>query len=99
MIVGAVEYESADGIKTEAAILRPIAGVEVEMVQIKSQDEPPRFVYGELVSVIGQTDVIGEIRDIIWHYKEEKYHYYISVGGSKKSRRYYEEELKKLSGE
>lgn len=91
----AIEYDNSldDG---TVRILQPIRDIEISVDKIKLVEKPPAFVYGELVFPAGHSDIIGEITDIIWHFKNQEYNYYISVNGRKKSKRYYSGALFKL---
>ncbi|MBX7229768.1 MAG: hypothetical protein K1X48_09205 [Burkholderiaceae bacterium] len=57
----------------------------------------PEFQLGQTVRVVphvnGHTEKIGVIRDIIWHYKDARYYFYIKVGKQKISTRYIANEL------
>ncbi|RFS16695.1 hypothetical protein [Emticicia sp. C21] len=53
---------------------------------------PPMFKFGEKVIEI-RRPIIGVIREIGWHLKEQKYYYFLTVNNKDKSRRYFEEEL------
>jgi hypothetical protein len=60
-------------------------------------DKPPAFSVGQQVRVIlnerNRTPRTGSIRQIIWHYKDERYNYYLTVNGKSVSKRYFEEDL------
>ncbi|MDE6926080.1 MAG: hypothetical protein K2P59_12610 [Acetatifactor sp.] len=91
----AVEYEVLPD-KGTAYILKPVSGIMIFVEKIEPVDRPPAFVYGEKVSPVSHSDWKGSIRDIIWHFKDNDYNYYISVGGRKKSRRYYSADLRRF---
>lgn len=91
----AIEYENALS-EVTAHTLQPIRGIEISADQIKPVEKPPVFIYGELVSPVKHSDIIGKITDIIWHFKNYEYNYYISVNGKKKSKRYYSDDLFKV---
>jgi hypothetical protein len=61
---------------------------------------PPEFSIGQRVRVVlnkrNRTPRTGTIREIIWHYKDQKYNYYLDVDGKKISKRYYEEDFERL---
>lgn len=91
-----IEYRiSAD--KSTARILKPVDNIEISADKVKPLDKPPVYIYGEKVSPVSHPDVTGSIRDIIWHFKDNEYKYYIFVEGRKKSRRYRSVELFKCS--
>ncbi len=58
------------------------------------------FKVGQRVRVIlnerNRTARTGTIRQIIWHYKDQSYNYYLDVNGKKISKRYYEEDIEQL---
>lgn len=43
-----------------------------------------------------KTPYIGSIREIFWHYKEQRYYYLIDSNGKKISKRYFEEDLESI---
>ena len=63
----------------------------------------PAFSVGQRVRVIlnerNRTARTGTIRQIIWHYKDECYNYYLDVNGKKISKRYYEVDIELLPSE
>ena len=91
----AIAYENGLD-KHTIHILQPVSDIKISVDEIKSIDKPPAFIYGELVSPVEHSDIIGKITDIIWHFKDNDYNYYISVNGKKKSKRYYAEDLIKI---
>ena len=91
----AVEYESSLE-ECSVHILQPVSDIIISIDKIKPVDREPVFVYGEIVSPVTHSGVIGEIADIVWHFKNDDYNYYISVNGKKKSKRYYSDDLLKL---
>ena len=90
----AVEYDISDS--STVQILQPVKGIKVPADKIKNADKPPAFVYGELVSIVDSPNIIGKIEDIIWHFKNNDYNYYISAENGKISKRYYSGDLIKL---
>lgn len=92
----AIEYEKLLD-QSKAHIVQPVSDITISIDAIKPIDQPPVFVYEELVSPVGHPDVIGRVTDIIWHFKNMDYNYYISVNGRKKSKRYYSQDLQKLN--
>lgn len=90
----AVEYQLASDKRT-ANILRPVKGIKISSDRIMTPDKPPVFQYGELVSPVDHPDRIGTVGDIIWHFKNIDYNYYITVDGGKKSKRYGADDLMK----
>jgi len=60
--------------------------------------EKPKFNYCEAVIVKNQ-ELLGEIEEIQWHYKQEYHIYYLIIDGKRKSRRFYEDELVKYFNE
>lgn len=87
-----VEYQ-IDSDNRIANILQPTKDIQISTNDIERINEPPAFVYGDFVSPVNHSDIIGKIETIIWHFKNKKYIYYISVNGKKKSTRYYAEDL------
>jgi len=65
------------------------------------QQPQPTFALGQKVRVIlserNKTVRIGTIREIIWHYKDHRYNYYLEVEGKKVSKRYLEADLEGIS--
>ena len=57
----------------------------------------PKFTIGQKVRVrLGdrnQTAHEGTIRDVIWHFKDQRHNYYIEEGRKKISKRYYDNDL------
>lgn len=76
-----------------AVILKPVQDIKIPVDRIKIVNNPPAFVYNEVVSPANNTDIIGKIHTIIWHFKRKEFCYYIEVNGKKKSRRYYVSDL------
>lgn len=91
----AVEYDNSDSINLQ--ILQPAAGIKISADKIKITDKPPAFIYGELVTTVDSPNIIGKIEDIIWHFKNNDYNYYISAKDVKISKRYYSDDLIKLN--
>ncbi|HET6882611.1 MAG TPA: hypothetical protein VFI31_20760 [Pirellulales bacterium] len=60
----------------------------------------PAFCLGQVVQVIlndrNKTPHTGTIREIIWHYKDQRFNYYLEENGKKISKRYFEEDLDPL---
>ena len=90
----AVEYDNLDSCTVQ--ILQPVTGVKISVDKVKIADKPPAFVYEELVSPVNHSDMIGKIIDIVWHFKNNDYSYYISAGNKKISKSYYSVDLIKL---
>ncbi|MBD5140132.1 MAG: hypothetical protein HDT25_01750 [Ruminococcus sp.] len=90
----AVEYDNSDSGTVQ--ILQPITGIKISSDKIKIADKPPAFVYNELVSTVYSPNIIGKIENIIWHFKNNDYNYYISADDIKISKRYYSDDLIKL---
>jgi hypothetical protein len=57
----------------------------------------PAFSVGQRVRVIlnerNKTLRIGEVRNVIWHHKDQRYNYYLEETGKKVAKRYFEEDL------
>ena len=87
-----VEYQLAMDNHT-ANILQPVKNIKISSDRIMIPDKPPAFVYGDLVSPVNHPDMVGTVREIIWHFKNKDYNYYIMVNGRKKSKRYYADDL------
>lgn len=90
----AVEYDNSDSGTVQ--ILQPVTEVKISADKIKIADKPPAFIYGESVSVVDSPNIIGKIEDVIWHFKNNDYNYYISADDIKISKRYYSDDLIKL---
>lgn len=62
-------------------------------------DQPPkpRFAVGQPVRVVvnerNKTAHRGTIREVIWHFKDRRYNYYLVENGKKVSKRYFDEDL------
>lgn len=84
----AVEYQ-LDPDNHTANILQPIKDIKISSDRIVTLEKPPAFVYGDLVSPVSHPDMIGTVREIVWHFKNKDYNYYITVNGRKKGKRYY----------
>jgi hypothetical protein len=65
---------------------------------VSAERPVPRFAVGQRVSVVinerNTTQHAGAIREVIWHFKEQRYNYYLIEGGKKVSKRYLEDDLK-----
>ena len=85
--------------KCTACIIKPVSDIKISVEKIRPLDKPPVFTYGEKVSPANHPDMEGCIRDIVWHYDNKDYMYYVSVNGRKKSKRYYSVDLLKLPAE
>lgn len=88
----AVEYQ-LDPDNHTAYILQPIKDIKISSDRIMTPDKPLAFVYGDLVSPVDHPEMIGTVREIVWHFKNKDYSYYITVNGRKKSKRYYADDL------
>lgn len=86
-----VEYKISED-NTTANLVYPIEG-QIAIDTIKSLDNPPQFMKGDLVSPVNHPDMIGVIQEIGWHFNCQEYLYFISVNGRKKSKRYYDRDL------
>ncbi|MCM1313900.1 MAG: hypothetical protein NC205_00660 [Prevotella sp.] len=86
----AVEFKMDSG---NAIILKPVQNIKVSANKVILMDNAPDFVYGEIVSPVNHTDIIGKIHTIIWHFKIKEFFYYIESDGKKKSKRYYGNDL------
>lgn len=62
---------------------------------------PPRYPIGSLVRVIlndrNKTARHGRVRQVIWHFKDERYNYYIESDGKKVSKRYLADDLQPVN--
>ena len=58
---------------------------------------PSAFTLGQQVRVIAGArngkPALATIRDILWHFSDERYGYYLDEGGKKNTKRYVEEDL------
>lgn len=64
-------------------------------------DSPePEFALGQWVRVVlndrNRTPHEGTIRAVIWHHKQQRFHYYLQEGGRKVSKRYAAEDLQPI---
>ena len=57
----------------------------------------PKFAIRETVRVLlndrNRTAHRGTVREVIWHFKDERYNYYIVEDGKKISKRYFDDDL------
>lgn len=53
----------------------------------------PKFQIGNKVRLVNKVDVVGEIVDINWHFKENEPLYFISINSKRKSKRYMDEDF------
>jgi hypothetical protein len=53
----------------------------------------PKFEWGDKVQEVKRPEINGEIINLVWHYKDQEYKYFIKVNGKPKSRRYNPDEL------
>ena len=67
------------------------------MEQKETQNPEPEFLVGQRVRVVQSkrniTAHTGTIRDIVWHFKDSKYNYYLEENGKKVSKRYSTDDL------
>ena len=60
----------------------------------------PELAVGQAVRVIlndrNRTPHEGLIREVIWHFKDQRYNYYLSEGGKKVSKRYLIDDLQPI---
>lgn len=64
-------------------------------------DRPePTFCMGQRVRVLlnerNRTPHVGTVREIVWHYKDARYEYFIEDSGRRVSKRYFAEDLAAL---
>jgi hypothetical protein len=68
-----------------------------------TKNPPPAFSVGQRVRVIisdrNQTARTGTIRQVIWHFKDRRYNYYLDVSGKRISKRYDEEDFEPVPPE
>ena len=78
------------------SILRRLASAIDSLVQKKLPE--PEFQIGDAVTVIlnerNKTPRTGVVRDVVWHYKDSRYNYYLQVDGKKISKRYFAVDLR-----
>ncbi len=67
---------------------------------MKIKNPPPQFTLGQAVRVIlnerNRTPHEGVIRQIVWHYKDGCYNFYLEERGKKISKRYFADDLESL---
>jgi hypothetical protein len=60
----------------------------------------PKFAIGQKVRVRlndrNQTPHEGTIRDIVWHFKDQRHLYFLEEAGKKVSKRYYDGDLERV---
>ena len=91
----AIEYEPSLE-NNKAIIIQPFSGYQIDVKKVKSIVNPPKYIYGDCICPTNHPDMKGKIRDIIWHFKNQTFNYYIEVNNKKVSKRYYEEDLIKF---
>jgi hypothetical protein len=68
-----------------------------------SPDRPSEFKVGDHVAVRlndrNRTPHVGEVREVIWHFKDARYNYYLSEGGKKVHKRYFAEDLERFAAD
>ena len=79
-----------------AVIIQPTADIRIDIGKIIKIETPPKYKYGDIVLPLNHIDRKGQIRDIIWHFKNKTFNYYIEADNKKIGKRYYEEELIKV---
>ncbi len=61
---------------------------------------PPSFSVGQRVRVIlnerNRTARVGAICQVIWHFKDKRYNYYLDVNGKRISKRYFDDDLERM---
>jgi hypothetical protein len=85
----------------QANRLAPVAWIVRPLAHAMNSNLPlPKFAIGQKVrvrlSVRNRTAHEGTIRDIIWHFKDQRHNYYLEEGGKKVSKRYYDDDLERL---
>lgn len=57
----------------------------------------PKFAIGQAVRVVvnetNRTPHLGSIRAVIWHFEDQRFHYYLQEGDRKVAKRYRDEDL------
>lgn len=92
-------FQHAVEFKTDsenAIILNPVQYIKVPLNKIEMAGNAPDFNYGETVSSVSRSDIIGKIYAIVWHFKSKEFCYYIEINGKKKSVRYFSWDLKQV---
>jgi len=60
----------------------------------------PEFAVGDRVAVrVGErnrTCHVGEVHQVVWHFKDARYNYYLSADGKKISKRSFAEDLERV---
>ncbi len=89
-----IEYCLGDNNK--AIIVQPVSNVEIDIQNIKALINSPKYKYGEIVSLIDNMNIKGKIRDIVYHFRNQTFNYYIEADNRKVNKRYYETDLIKF---
>lgn len=55
--------------------------------------EKPLFKIGEKIRIKKTPEIVGEVKDIFWHFKMHRCYYFLEIEGKKKSKRYMDEEI------
>lgn len=78
---------------SKAFVILPVANYELDIKRIRELPAPPRFVYGEQVSLRSHLDMTGVIVGIHWHFKRNCCFYTISINERTRSKRYFDDDL------
>lgn len=78
-----------------ATVTAPTPGRLVPADAIRATDAP-EYDYGQMVAPTNHPEMRGAIALIGWHFKYERFFYFIDVDGKRKSRRYFPDELMPL---
>lgn len=73
--------------------------IRVRQQVIKSILPSSQFKWGDIVCQVKKPEINVIVENLIWHHKDQKYYYQISISGKNKSRRYAEDELQMISAE
>lgn len=89
-----IEYRLDDNNK--AIIVQPVSNVEINIQNIKALNNLPKYKYGDIVSLVYNMNIKEKIIDIVYHFKNQIFNYYIEVNNIKRNKRYYETDFIKL---
>ena len=57
----------------------------------------PSYWYGENVIIKNKGELKGKVCDVMWHFNEKQFYYFLSIDGKKTSKRYFEDELETVN--
>lgn len=78
----------------KAVIIKPVSGYETDINKIRAIGFSPKYSYGDYVYPVSHPERKGYIIDMIWHFNNQSFYYFIEVNNKKIKTRYYEDDLR-----